>query len=230
MGWAFFALYLLSRIISSNIKDGYDAHTHKPVARLLGGVIKKSRDKELQMKEAGTRASVGMLALSGMLLSGEISVNSSGYAMYQDISFLCLCGVMFWITQSIIRTQKAAYIAISVFGGLSLVFIPRIWGAITAYSGGETAYGAYFGGYLLMGVTAYVFIRALYVRHRYQEFAVAGLVASGVLFAVLALGVAHQFYPMLFLLWGVVSVAWTQSRSRSKVRRVLSSKEMHARI
>lgn len=221
IGWAFFALFLIHKIMLSNTNQENNIFQHKPVARLLAGVVKKSRDKELMMREAGTRMSVGMLSMGGMLLSIEIFMNSGGYGLYRDISFICLCGLMFWITQAIIRHQRMAYFAMALFSGLSLFFISQIWEAITTFTERDDTYGIYMGGYLLIGVTAFVFIRAVCIRHRYQEFAITGLVASGLLFCVLALGEAEHYYPLLFLLWGIVCVAWTQSRPQSKIRYAL---------
>lgn len=226
IGWAFFALYLIHKIMVSNMGQESQTYPHKPVARLLAGVVKKSRDFELKMKEAGTRMSVGLLGVSGLLLSFEIVLNGSGYGLYQNIAFICLCGLLFWVTQSLLRQQKAAYLVMAMFAGIGLLFVSQIWEALMAFAGREDTYAVYLGGYALIGVTAYVFIRALCIRHRGHEFALTGLVASGFLFCILASGAAAQSYPALFSFWGIISVAWTQSRPKSKVRHALYSKNV----
>ena len=224
IGWAFFALYLIHKIMGSNRGQASQVYPHKPVARLLAGVVRKSRDSELKMKEAGTRMSVGILGLSGLFFSVEILLDSNGYGLYQNIAFICLCGLLFWITQSLLCHQKAAYMMMAMFAGIGLFFVPQIWDALMVFVVREDTYAVYFGGYALIGVTAFVFMRALCVRHRGHEFAMAGLIASGVLFCILASGAGAQSYPVLFLLWGIVSVAWTQSRPKSKVRQALYPK------
>lgn len=219
LAWAIFALFFIQKIYVFNMeRTPASANSNKPVKQLLKGIVKKEYAAKKQQQDAVTRTSIGLLSIAGFLLCAEIWFYQGRGNMLESVSFISLCALVFFVTQTVLQDFHRAYLALLFLVGLMGITIMANISFFTQFSAASVMLYPYYSLYGLGAILGFVFLKALFVRHRHQGFAVLGLCSLLSMYICLAHSKSALPYDLLFLLWCGISIAWTQSRPTSKAQ------------